>query len=404
MHRCTRSCFKYCHPGKPLECRSHFPYDPEGPSNQNTPVIHAYHDAKCRRQVRVLPKRNNAYLNGTVISALLTLCIGGNHDLQYISNITGAAEYVASYTTKHDLPDFKLISNFLYKRLQKAFTDQKRLQAVATSVLDSTTVGAMEAMYLLLDLDLVEKTREVDNINPLHRNQLSKNVEIDTIKLQNMDGEDKPYKAGLKSHSGKRQAYELLMKQQRTDWGNCHITFYALLANFTMAEFNSNTKTQSKLSLPPLLHIDEWGKIANTDIDSFRIENIVFKKRKKNAVLNPCPYIPIDKLSDVSCYATLLLHVPWPPGGEADIAKSMSPVNRLKEAENNKELASYAEPLLKRIKRSHQLLEQQDTLAQENRQHHQDDDNNDDDEEEMYCPCETSNIPYDDDQLVSKMF
>ena len=339
-----------------MECRHHFPYDCEGPTNPNTPVIHSYHDSKCRRQINVLPQRNNAYLNNTVKSPLLALAVAGNHDLQYISNQIGAAEYVASYATKHDLPDFKLISNFLYKRLQNAFSDQKRLQAVATSVIDSTTVGSVEAIYLLLGLDLVEKSRDVDNINPLHRNKIKKAVEMDTEKLNQMNTEDKPYKFGIKSHLGKRTAYELLMQQQRDSFGHCHITLYTLLVNFIIDTYSPSCHTDATLLDPPLLTIDEHGKVTNC-LNGFRIKNIVLKKRQKNAVLNPCPYIPVNKLSDASCYATLLLHVPWPYEGESKIScDNVSFVDQLDTLQKHKLLPDYVVPLLERVEKSQNLF------------------------------------------------
>ena len=40
---------------------------------------------------------------------LLTIAHGGNHDLQYIGNSVGAAEYVASYASKAEEPDEKMI-------------------------------------------------------------------------------------------------------------------------------------------------------------------------------------------------------------------------------------------------------------------------------------------------------
>ena len=378
MHRCTRSCFKYCSKGQPLECRHRFPYDSEGPTNPHTPVIHAYHDSKCRRQINVLPQRNNAYLNSTVKSPLLALSVAGNHDLQYISNQIGAAEYVASYATKHDLPDFKLISNFLYKRLQNAFTDQKRLQAVATSVIDSTTVGSVEAIYLLLGLELVEKSRDVDNINPLHRNQIRKAVEIDSEKLNQMNTEDKPYKVGIKSHLGKRAAYELLMKQQRETFGHCHITLYTLLVNFTIDNYSSSCHAESIFETPPLLTIDEYGKVTNC-LNGFRIKNLIFKKRLKNAVLNPCPYIPINKLSDTSCYATLLLHVPWPYEGESRIVdESVTVVNQLQTLQENKLLPAYVVPLLEKVQKSQNLFVNATNQVNENQVAIFDNDDDDD--------------------------
>ena len=398
IHRCTRSCFKYCSKGQLPECRHRFPYNSEGPTSSVTPVIHSYHDSNCRKQVNVFPQRNNAYLNSTVKSPLLALAVAGNHDLQYISNQIGAAEYVASYATKHDLPDFKLISNFLYKRLQKAFTDQKRLQAVATSVIDSTTVGSVEAVYLLLGIDLVEKSRDVDNINPLHRDKIRKAVEIDTEKLNQMDTDDKPYKFGIKSHLGKRSAYELLMKQQRNSYGSCNITLYTLLVNFNIEKYSQTCHGHSTLELPPLLTINDHGKVTN-GFSGFRLDNTVYIKRKKNAVLNPCPYIPVNKLSDPSCYATLLLHVPWPHEGEPCItAEGATYVSQLDKLQENGLLPSYVIPLLEKVTKSQNLFTN-DANENSNVSLSPTDD---DDDEIVYCQYDSvDTLAYDENWVSS---
>ena len=395
MHRCTRSCFKYCRSGSQLKCRSNFPYEP---SDKNEPVIYAYHDSKCRRQVRVLPRRNNANLNSTVISALLALAIAGNHDVQYISNSIGAGEYVASYTTKQELPDFILIGNFLYKRLATAFTDQKRLHAVATSVLDCTTVGSMEAIYLLLDLDLVEKSRDVENINPLHRSKLRKHLEMDLNKLENMSSEDKPYKMGLESNVGKRKAYEELMQQQRGEHGNCFITYYTLLGSFKLTAFQNKNSTHLNLTNPPLLEIDEYGRIRN-QVESFRVNEVVYKKRKRNAVLNPCPYIPVDCLNDTSCYGILLFHVPWPLEGESEVPTNEYAVKTLEALQESNALPKYAVPLIERLQKSQQLFNNPQVEIDNNPK----EDEEFDDEEEVYCPYDNFNqsCPYDENWVCT---
>ena len=365
MHRHTKSCFKYCRPWECI-CRHDFPYCQEGPTNPDMPVIHSYHDRKYRKAAEVLPARNNAWLNSTLKSPLLTLAVGGNHDNQFIGNQIGAAEYTASYALKNDLPDFKLLSNFLYKRLLDASTDYKKLNAVATAIIDSTIIGSIEAIYLIFGIDLVKSTRDVENVNPLHREKMKRVVELEKEKLDMMNDEDEPYQVGVKSHLGKRSAYQLLMQQQRSNHnGQCNITFYAMLVNFTLGTYKPNTiRTKAVLDQIPLIDINEYGIVTNCDGD-FKIGDIIFKKRQKPAVLNLCPYIPVDHKSETSCYATLLLHVPWPNGGEhAIVNDSISAVDKFNELLKDGDMPKYTLPLLQKAEKTEKLF--QNNSRQEN--------------------------------------
>jgi hypothetical protein len=122
-----------------------------------------------------LPGRNNAFLNGTIVNPLLTIAHGGNHDIQYIGNTVGAAEYVASYASKAEEPDKKLMANIYAKKIAyivetSAYaTDRQRLYSVGTAILGSSPVGCVQACYVLLGLKIVKSSRNVVNVNPLHR-------------------------------------------------------------------------------------------------------------------------------------------------------------------------------------------------------------------------------------------
>jgi hypothetical protein len=172
FHRCCFTCFKYCFKHDHV-CRFGFPWVSNGCVFE--PIIRRDRDKKCRVRVSVLPQRNNSNLNGTLFSPLITIAHGGNHDIQYISNTVGAAEYVASYASKAEEPDKKLLGNIYAKKISylvennSAVTDRQRLYAVGSAILGSSPVGAVQACYSLLGLKSVKSSRVVVNLNPLHR-------------------------------------------------------------------------------------------------------------------------------------------------------------------------------------------------------------------------------------------
>jgi hypothetical protein len=114
-------------------------------------------------------------LNGTIFNPLLTIAHGGNHDVQYIGNSVGAAEYVASYASKAEEPDKKLMAKIYAKKIAfivdsgSLVSDRQRLYSVGNAILSSSPVGSVQACFTLLGLKVVKSSRNVINLNPLHR-------------------------------------------------------------------------------------------------------------------------------------------------------------------------------------------------------------------------------------------
>ena len=175
-HRCCFTCFKYCSKHDQV-CRFGFPWL----SKDCTfgPIILKDRDKKSRVKINVLPQRNNAHINTTLFNPLLCLALGSNHDIQYIGNTVGAAEYVASYAAKSEAPDKKVMANIFNKKLKSlsstvhTVTDRERLYSVGCAILSSSTVGSVQACYSLLGLKFVKSSRAVENVNSLHRKLLS---------------------------------------------------------------------------------------------------------------------------------------------------------------------------------------------------------------------------------------
>ena len=172
FHRCCFTCYKYCRKHDKV-CRFGFPWTSK--DCLFGPLIVKDRDKKSRVRVSVLPQRNNAYINATCFSPLLTIAHGGNHDLQYIGNTVGAAEYVASYASKFEEPDKKVMTNIFNKKIAylsnnaSNITDRDRLYSVGCALLGSSPIGSVQACYSLLGLNFVNSSRRVLNVNSLHR-------------------------------------------------------------------------------------------------------------------------------------------------------------------------------------------------------------------------------------------
>jgi len=171
MHECCFTCYKYCRKGE-KQCRFNFPWK-SSVTDESKVIIHKDRDKKSRIRIRAFPPRNNANLNVTVTDPLFVIAHGANHDLQYIDNTVGAAEYASSYAGKYEQPDAHLIRNSFLKKLaylakdNAAITDRQRLGAVANAILGATQVGAPQCCYFLLGLEFVISSRATVSVNAL---------------------------------------------------------------------------------------------------------------------------------------------------------------------------------------------------------------------------------------------
>jgi len=171
MHECCFTCFKYCQTNKKV-CRFNFPWSRQTSDSSNA-VIFKDRDKKSRIRIRAFPPRNNANLNVTAVDPLLVIAHGGNHDLQYVDNAFGAAEYASSYAGKYEEPDSKLLRNIFLKKLahlavlNAPVTDRQRLNAIANAIIESTHIGAPQCCYFLLGLDYVISSRSTIVVNTL---------------------------------------------------------------------------------------------------------------------------------------------------------------------------------------------------------------------------------------------
>ena len=68
--------------------------------------------------------------------------------------------------------------------------DRDYLKAVSNSLIEATAIGAVQACYILLGLDIVISTRTVQNINSLPRHKLTNKLITDRLHLLTMDDEE----------------------------------------------------------------------------------------------------------------------------------------------------------------------------------------------------------------------
>jgi hypothetical protein len=131
---------------------------------------------------------------------------------------------------------------------------------------------------------------------------------------------------------------------------------FSLYSTYSLKEDPNSGPSSTITLLQDVLDIDVHGFIINPM--RFQIASVIYIPRKTNAVINMAPYISIDLNDERSCYAILLLHVPWPDGGEEFIVNQGSTaVQTLQEARKRPgDVPPYLENLLTKQKLSQEHL------------------------------------------------
>lgn len=269
MHLCRKSCTKYCRPGRKLRCRYDFPRQPVI-GNDVGPVIVKDKDKRNRPRVKVHPTRNNAHMNTCFTSPVCVLASRGNHDIQFIQNVRGGAEYCSKYASKAEAAETTALQNAINRKLA-AYVSQhhalpnirSKLAQVANAVVEAQQVGAVQAGYVLGKQPLVISSRTFVHLNVLKRTELNHStVIVDEEQLENMDDAASAIKASPSTQIGRRDAYHAFCVFQQTTYGEIPtgLSFFAFSAAYKLTAL---TEKKKKRNVPTKVELDSFGFLLN---------------------------------------------------------------------------------------------------------------------------------------------
>ena len=345
IHRCCFTCFKYCYLN--LICRFGYPRDLKALKeifmkdfkDCADPIQQAMDegymaiktDSNSRKRSTINSPFNNAHLNSHAFCPLLMIAQHANMDVKFMAEHSGAVEYIGSYMSKTEEPDFVKIGNIFIKRIAgisrsgKSLTDLQKLNAVGNALIDSQVVGATQMCFLLVGLPFVRYSRPVEVVNPLNQSKIRIKV-LGSGARQFVSEEVSALDVGATSQLGKRRAYSEFLKYNKTKFGDYgNVTYYSLRTQYTTklneSARQSDSKTKRSITeLKSLIKIDEnSGFIDATSAKSFLIREFRFTRRKKPAVIHFSPHVPINTMDEQSAYMILLMHTIWPDGEEKNI-------------------------------------------------------------------------------------
>lgn len=98
----------------------------------------------------------------------------------------------------------------------------------------------------------------------------------------------------------------------------------------------------------------------------FLHNGIKYCKLSNPVVINLCPFIPINNNDEDSAYSTILIHTPWPLGGEECLLDNESTaVSRLRAIIDSNCIPHYVLPMLKQQSISSNFTENQNPINDE---------------------------------------
>ena len=353
-HVCRHSCWKYKTKKKTqrhsksrskLDCRYGHPV-PEHQKVRGGIFKHrsdraqvcSDYDRKGRKRRRVLPARNNAHLAPCPVSPLMMLAHLGNSNIQYISNVFGALEYFVNYVGKVDEPESKDVINSVIRLLSLYATDaEPKLQSVFKAVMNALTrertVRATQVADFFLGHQVLTYTRSIKTVNPRPRCELSRHLNMASLDRGHNESDDDP---AIQSKQARyRDAYSKFAKDQYARFSQCNVSFFSFLTSF-----DETVRKRTRVDEPPhLFECDPYSGIVSNS-QSFTTEDCEtqFTAHTKASVVHLVPYAPVNLKDEKSCFALLLLYIPWPNGNEdemlGDSESAIEAWNNLEERDN----------------------------------------------------------------------
>jgi hypothetical protein len=283
MHKCRKSCYKYCRSNQRQLCRYGFVKEPvEG--NDARAVVVADKDRRGRTRTRVLPPRNNGNINNHLKDPLCFTAGKGNQDIQYIQNTTGGAEYCSKYCSKADAVETTALQNAVNRKLARyvmqlpeneQVTARWQFRAVGNAIVAAQQIGTVQACYMLGKLPIVKSSRSTEFVNCLKRNELTvRTVITEEDVLDELLDEESALSNSPSTQHGKRDAYHELCMQQMGTYGVVHISFYAFLSAYTLAAITPRS---------PAPKVHEGCKLLTIGDDGYIVKPVTFKIGKVGA-------------------------------------------------------------------------------------------------------------------------
>ena len=362
-HVCRHSCWKYKTKKKTqrhsksrskLDCRYGHPV-PEHQKVRGGIFKHrsdraqvcSDYDRKGRKRRRVLPARNNAHLAPSPVSPLMMLAHLGNSNIQYISNVFGALEYFVNYVGKVDEPECKDVINSVIRLLSLYATDaEPKLQSVFKAVMNALTrertVRATQVADFFLGHQVLTYTRSIKTVNPRPRCELSRHLNMAGLDRGNNEIDDDP---AIQSKQARyRDAYSKFAKDQYARFSRCNVSFFSFLTSF-----DETVRKRTRVDEPPpLFECDPFSGIVSNS-QSFTTEDCAtqFTAHAKASVVHLVPYAPVNLKDEKSCFALLLLYIPWPNGSEDEmLGDSKSAIEAWKNLEECDNVPAFAKSIV----------------------------------------------------------
>jgi hypothetical protein len=291
LHACRDSCYKYCRWGEKRSCRYGFP-KPIIEGNLDSSVVLTGQDMRSRMRVKVDPPRNNAHLNVSCTNPLILLACRGNHDIQYMANSYGGAEYVSKYASKTDTIESKALQNAISRKLATAtlmleaherLTLRQTLRAVGNAMISSQQIGTVHACYVLTQSHLLVQSSRVNIfVNAFVRKEITlRPVNLDEDVLIELSETDSALKDSPSTTLGKRDAYHAVVKDYMTRHKvNCPFDFYAFLSSYQVRKESTtprgvNSKVREGILIP--MEVDHLtGLIKNAYTFTLNLVSCLF--------------------------------------------------------------------------------------------------------------------------------
>jgi ATP-dependent exoDNAse (exonuclease V) alpha subunit len=320
----------------------------------NTPTLNVKKKGSQKRNLEFEFRRNHCMLNN--YNELTALLWKGNHDVSPVCNPWGTAVYIAKYVTKAEESEDPALTDRIMRALTKlgenGNTNGSRIaaqiRAAGKADIGFHEFGLQEAVWLIMGRPLVEQSREIVKVDVGSRwcptgevTICNPNSEYDLLETDNVlanldrnaDGSNNksiqhsltkdryaarirhfhcaPSNDGKIAGAGSKRGLELAYQNRPAELEETN--FHEFLSKYRGLEIRQSKENDGKhLTIEKSIRLRPGQMLVYIpdNLNGTKIPRLLIR-RVREAVVYPTPRLDWDINTNQTCFAILLLYVPW---------------------------------------------------------------------------------------------
>jgi len=193
---------------------------------------------------------------------------------------------------------------------------------------------------VLMGINFVQSSRSTISVNTLPKNRVRRRIITNRADLRNMQPNDSAVDLSPNTQLGRRIAYWALLRNQRWEHNGGDredfdehglVTYYHMCTYYNIQRVKRGQTSKLHPLETRLRMNDDGSPVEDLSIPrAFLLPGVGLEFRRRDGkgstnrplAVQVAPYAPVNRDDERFCYSALLLHTPWPVGGEDHLLRA----------------------------------------------------------------------------------